>query len=308
MRLFPFLIASALLVSGCGNRAGVKFFQQPSNTQASETTGFPAVVRVISPDGTGLCTGTFISPRAVLTASHCTAHPGNYKIVTDWGVFSTSKVLRYGPGTVSDANDIALLVFATPTADDGANQVIPLTNSVTKGETVTLVGFGCNNLDTLAGMNTKRAGQNQVYQKGDFIQLASPRTSPDGASGVSQSGSPSTSIGRQKILGPDNLSGTCFGDSGGPLLTQTNQGYSVGGVTHGGSWNQEVLFSLYSDVTKSDNWAFLENAENINQLYLTRPCEAPQTKLPQCQTSQAFTGIVDLIKWVLGKLAIWLGI
>ena len=38
----------------------------------STTTGYPAVVEVIAPDGQTLCTGTFISRSAILTASHCT--------------------------------------------------------------------------------------------------------------------------------------------------------------------------------------------------------------------------------------------
>ncbi|MBI1862201.1 MAG: trypsin-like serine protease [Deltaproteobacteria bacterium] len=291
MRSALYLIPIGLLIS-CG-QSSVRFSEEASSTEAAETNGYPSVVRVIVPDGSGLCTGTFISPRAVLTASHCTTQIGTYRILADWGAtFTTREVVKLGNGSVSDKSDLALLLFDSNKADPKANQVTPISSNVAVGDKVTLVGYGCNNVNTMAGIDIKRSGRNQVYQKGDYIQLATPLKAHTA----------------QKILGPDNLSGTCFGDSGGPLLKANTQGNWVVGVTHAGSWNTQVLFSLYTDISRSENWTFLENTENSYGLYLTHPCAEPGTQLSQCQTSQALTGIVGFLHMIFAKMLFWLGL
>ncbi len=286
---FAFLVAS--LLASCAEQSSVHFLEEPSQFEASETKDFPGVVRIIGPLGRGLCTGTVVSPRAVLTAAHCIKNQGAYRIITDWGSYLSQETVSFGNGSVNDSHDIALLIFNERIAKD--NQIIPIRPGADVNDSVTLVGFGCNDLDSQAGTNIKRRGRNRIFKRSEYLELATPLKEKDNT---------------RSLLGPENLTGTCFGDSGGPLLRQEHKGTSVAGVVHGGRWNREVTVSLFSDLGNADNFSFLQDIEKRFNLYLTRPCDAPENQLPYCQTNTAVTGIVGLLRWLLGTLAAWFGL
>lgn len=282
-----YIFAVGAILLGCAEQASIHFLEEPSATQVSETTEYPGVVRIIGPRGRGLCTGTIVHPRAVLTASHCTLAPGGYRVVADWGSYLSSKVLALGPGTTNDPHDIALIVFDERIAED--DLVIPISVGAEVGEPVALVGFGCANLETQEGTNVKRLGRNRIYRRSEYLELATPLNPSE-----------------RSLLGPENLTGTCFGDSGGPMLRKEQRGTSVTGVVHGGRWNQTVAYSLFSDLGDDENFAFLETTERQNGLYLTRPCEAPGNRMPYCQVQSAETGIVPFLKWIFSSLVTYL--
>src|SRR5687767_10661950 len=108
---FCVLIGTSLALIACGKKSENSYsgagLPNPSASVVSATTGYSPVVMVVLPGGSGLCTGTFISKKAVLTASHCVSSSGRYSVVSSFGTFYTYTAERLGPGIVEDPSDIA---------------------------------------------------------------------------------------------------------------------------------------------------------------------------------------------------------
>lgn len=236
------LFAFAILLSACG-RAGINDDSLPdaSGRFSSITEEFPGVVMVLAPEGRGLCTGVVISPRAVLTAAHCLLHSGTYSVITEEGTFRTSVRFSNGPGQVDDPNDIGLLVFSAPILSD-SNQVFSMADAVHEGDAVTLVGFGCSSIETRMGAGVKRMGTNVIHEKNaDYLELLTPK-----------------SRSSRGIIGDSAIAGTCYGDSGGPLLVRSGGVYQVAGVTHAGGETDDYYISEFVNVAdSSSNRSFL---------------------------------------------------
>lgn len=234
----------SLALISCSKSAQDQDLPTPAGEVSIVDAGaFPPVVMVILPGGTGMCSGTFISPNTVLTASHCAQTSGTYQIQTSFGNFTTSTKYTFGPGQVDDPNDIALLVFSSDIASPSAGQVYDLGNQVSEGETLQLVGFGCDNISTRAGAGTERTGTNVVSSLDTYINFLTPATVDNGG---------------EAILGPGNRAGSCFGDSGGPALAETANGFTIVGVTHAGGTDGSNLLSEYINVaTNTDNTGWL---------------------------------------------------
>lgn len=224
----------------------------PSGSAAYVTSEFPAVVKVVLPGGRGLCTGTFISPRAVLTAAHCTPANGTYTVSTAWGNFMTSQKVVMGPGVVEDPNDIAILFFSTDIADPAQGQVAAIGGSVSPGQVLRLIGYGCNSYETRRGAGLKRTGTNMVYDVNDYIEFLTPRNDSGSFRG---------------IIGSDNRAGACFGDSGGPAATTRDDGtLEVVGVAHTGGESENDYVSDYVSLGRGDNRSFISNANRTYNL------------------------------------------
>lgn len=242
------LVISGVFLTGCQqqtSRLAGESLPQPNGRYSLVTKDYPAVVMIVLPGGRGICSGTFVSEKAVLTAAHCTKEDGRYQVVASFGTFSTYLRVNNGPGVVDDPNDIALLLFEDAIADRAKNQVYDMGDGVSQGDTVRLVGYGCNDIDTRTGSGTKRTGTNVVSRVGDYIEFLTPRESS----------------GSRSIIGSENRSGSCFGDSGGPGLKVFDDELRVVGVTHAGGAFEDQQISEYTDVAnRSDNRAFLREA------------------------------------------------
>jgi secreted trypsin-like serine protease len=233
-----------LLLLGCSLKNANITLPTPDSSSSTITTGYNPVVEIITPDGTHLCTGTFVSSVVILTAAHCALDSGRYSIITPFNTFYSSNVIHFGPGTVSDTNDIALIIFNSSVS----NQFYNIGTQTAIGDILQLVGFGCDNIDSKTGAGLKRTGSNMVDALGYFIQFVTPITSTDSG-----------------ILGPDNVAGSCFGDSGGPAL---NSNLQVVGVTHAGGNEGSYILSQYVDLINQQtnrNWIAAQNvAYNLN--------------------------------------------
>src|SRR3989338_6768304 len=164
--LFMTLIIVVLaILSGCGGIQQGNSTEAPSRNLSSVTDGYHAVVMVVLPARSGICSGTIISPWAVLTAAHCTKTPGQYAVYADLGdgtqVFTTSTVAALGRGEVDDPNDISVLLFDQAVAPQDSTYAYAIGSEIHKGDTVHLVGYGCTSVESRSGAGFKRAGQNR---------------------------------------------------------------------------------------------------------------------------------------------------
>lgn len=271
------LIASliVLLTVRCAGPDGYGYLEDPSMQTVSATGDYPSVVKISLPEGKGLCTGTQIAPRAVLTAAHCTTSNGAYRVYFPGGSRLTYLKETLDSGQLGDQGDLAVLIFAQPFGED----YLPLgTTGVSYGDAIRLVGYGCDNLDTKLGTGVKRTGTNRVIRTGEFIEIATPLTGEN----------------KRRVLGPQNLAGSCFGDSGGPMLRFSGNHLRVVGVAHAGGWNDTQLISRYVDLSQARNKAFLHDLDSEYDLGLFNPClHDPDSA--SCRATDAAVGITSLL-------------
>lgn len=175
-------------------------------------TGDPAVALLDL--GDGICTGTLISPRVIVTAQHCLVGPASAitaHFVNEYGEMGRPMASATAHETHPNA-DIGAIALAEPITSIAP---IPLNTTPIEGvlgQTVRFVGFGVTSEDG-ADSGLKRQGSSTLSS-----------TSPDGIDFFQ--GEMATATGGQS---------TCYGDSGGPnFMTFAGVEY-IAGITSRGT-------------------------------------------------------------------------
>lgn len=199
-------------------------------------SGRAAVVAIQTPTG-GLCSGTLIAPKIVLTAAHCVDDPGKNKTLILFGTKTSSaddviEVVKThihpswidAKTSLGKGVDIAILEL------ESASTVAPAAlngtglKSTYAGTSVTLVGFG---RDDVGASGTKRAVTAKVTAVRD-------REFSHGKTGTS----------------------TCSGDSGGPTFS-TISGKVLGVHSYGSKDADGNCINARSDTRVDRNMDFI---------------------------------------------------
>jgi V8-like Glu-specific endopeptidase len=168
-------------------------------------------------DSLGLCTGSLIHPRVVLTAGHCVYLPSrgidlvdspqDIQILGGANVFTggihlsqVSRVIAHPTWLESTGTDLALLVLPFPLTAVEFYSVRSAPQPAI-GQTGILVGYG------LSGVNPEVGGG--IHRMGDTTILRN----------------------NGKLIEVGNPASTCAGDSGGPFFTWQKDQWVVTGVT-----------------------------------------------------------------------------
>ena len=196
------------------------------------TADFPAVVGLVitNRDGSAaLCSGTLIAPSAVLTAAHCLAfdpvrvvavvYPAGTRV--DYVASAFHSHPRFSLARFAVA-DIAIVRLASSVAD--VVPVPPAQRSPHPGTTGAIVGFGEDG-----------SGRVGLKQAGTIRLRRCPR--------VVRTGNGRVRLAKSLCWRGNQLSDTCSGDSGGPLLVNG----VVAGVTSGGIGTTECPGQLSFD-------------------------------------------------------------
>jgi hypothetical protein len=187
-----------------------------------------STVMVESPEG--LCTGTIIGPDLILTAGHCVAARGQYRVR-----FLDSAFRRVGipvqrveahPGFDSRhgfaGDDVGLIQVARPFPGDLRPATLPaagwggwFTSEEARGRELIIAGFG----------STERRRSRDGILREALMRTTSPSVPGRGFSGLS---------GEEQAQRP----GMCVGDSGGPVYERRAGSFTVVGILKGGTTDQ----------------------------------------------------------------------
>jgi Trypsin len=210
---------------------------------AAETGTLPYLAFIIDQngEGVGLCTGTVLSPNVILTAGHCGENeetgvlekPEDFTVITgnvEWSasaadkqVSGVSKIVIYPGYLRSDAlGDAALLILSTPTTAPAISLATSADLSIIQpGDAAALAGWGKTFFEQEEVTERLRYATT-VIQRPSYCEANAPTFFPSEELCV--------------IDPPDDETGACNGDSGGPLLSLAPSGSGLvetGVISHG---------------------------------------------------------------------------
>jgi len=262
--LFCALVGFSLALVGCAQNDAANNLAI-SGRSVGLTNAFPGVVELFVP-GNRLCSGAIVSRFVVMTAGHCADQPGEFQVTTTQGTFVTEEEFDTGCTDVSCTNDLAFVVFDEPIAVEGQDQIFSIGGQVNQGDLVNVVGWGCTSTVTLAGTGQERAGTNTVAFINGFVNLLTPKSTVDNSS---ESSSTDTMSAKVRVMGDATAAGTCFGDSGAPLLKQNGNSYVVVATVHaGGDYDSNTYLSEFINDTTSSNMAWMQQINSEQNLQI----------------------------------------
>jgi secreted trypsin-like serine protease len=254
------------------------------------------------------CTGTVIAPRVVLTAGHCVEDleaggftgPREYVVVTgrtnprETGtgnalqVSETHVFPRFDPGTAY--GDAALLVLSSPTPAPP----IPLATAADAalyagGVPVRLAGWGLTSPSAKAPPNGLRTTTNVVLDPAACKSRSRSYYPPFSTTGQMCTTDP-----------PDHQNGSCFGDSGGPVIAQRADGspVEIGIVSTGGPQCSTKLPNIFTRTDLVSAWA----AEWVAAVETGAPPPSLKARLPKLTEESAEGLTVGVLRANLGNL------
>lgn len=209
-----------------------------------------------------LCSGALIAPDLVLTAAHCVMDRASYRVSAVNRSFKPQRLRVVGvaahptfvPGTTPRTQpgvDLAILKLERPLGPDFQALDPSLAGRIGTGDEVTIAGFG------VLSERLKRTAR--TLRQANLVSL-----------GPVQVANRVLIVTDRNRLADTTGAGACRGDSGGPILAATQQGYRLSGIT---SWSSGAMrtaepsacggLTAVTPVAEHIGW-IMEGVRNLN--------------------------------------------